>query len=457
MSKNSELERQIIAALIMRPALIDASDLISTRTFSTETYRRVFAAVAAAMENGRPEIMDEVLLAEAAGIPVADVSKITLGCYAPVPENFALWVSRFLQQRWGEQILQMSRSESEAFVKTGEIDPARLREIREAWREVEELETGTRAKKNLWEQGRTFAELQQLEIKVDWVVDQLIPERAITLIHAPGGTGKTWVGLDLARAVSTGTPFLGIPTQRRPVLYVDYEMPLALMRERTVGLNIQEGRLWNISDDPRPPRLDSDDWDIFLQAKDAVAIFDSLRSAHSKPGNDDEVAAFVMDRVKQIRQHGASPVLIHHTPRANERTSKGSTAWTDLSDHVLSLHRVQPKTFRPIEDDGVPDPNATYYFGTGEKSRYSPFHLYLRRGPTGALELAQDPSRLVLDAIHAFLVAKPGGATQTEVAKWAKEDLNITSKGTLVSLLKKGETTLWTSSISGTSRYYVAL
>jgi RecA-family ATPase len=63
-------------------------------------------------------------------------------------------------------------------------------------------------------------------------VDKLIPARAITILHSSGGLGKTWLSLAIAKAVSEGIPFLGLPTIQHPVFYFDLENPLPVFRER---------------------------------------------------------------------------------------------------------------------------------------------------------------------------------------------------------------------------------
>lgn len=422
------IARGLLGALALQPALLENSDL-RDGDFPAGPFRQVFQVIAEMWAETRPAAIDLAILLDRIG---------NNGNGAFIGSLFDEHV-RLEPEVFGGRVAALRQASAEDRAKarlTGMLqkgfDPDLADEIIGECRRP-------RAERRLSDQGHTFAEIQKLEISVNWVVDRLIPERAITLLHAPGGSGKTWAALQLARALSTGSPFLGIQTQQRPVLYVDYEMPLALMRERAIGLGLQEGRLWHLSDNPSPPRLDSDGWDIFLQAAGTVVIIDSLRSAHTEPGNDDEVAAAVMDRLKRVRDHGATPILIHHTPKANERVSKGSTAWSDLSDHVLSLHRVRPQSFKPIDEPDEPDPDATYYFGTAEKSRYAPFRLYLRRGPGGELEPADDPDKANLDALGEYVAGEGLGKCQDDLIKWVSKELNVGRRQKARDLLIKGE------------------
>ena len=44
---------------------------------------------------------------------------------------------------------------------------------------------------------------------IDWLVNRIIPSRGILLIVGATSVGKTWVGLELARAIACGDDFLG--------------------------------------------------------------------------------------------------------------------------------------------------------------------------------------------------------------------------------------------------------
>ena len=57
-----------------------------------------------------------------------------------------------------------------------------------------------------------------------WIVDGAVPENYITILGADGGTGKSFLALELMYCVATGTPFLGSEVEKSRVLYVDYEL-----------------------------------------------------------------------------------------------------------------------------------------------------------------------------------------------------------------------------------------
>lgn len=57
----------------------------------------------------------------------------------------------------------------------------------------------------------------------NFLVERLLPAAALSILQGDGGTGKTYLALELAACISTGRPFLGLPTTKRNVLYIDTE------------------------------------------------------------------------------------------------------------------------------------------------------------------------------------------------------------------------------------------
>ncbi len=57
----------------------------------------------------------------------------------------------------------------------------------------------------------------------EWLVDDLVPQKTVTLMSGDGGTGKSLLALQLAIAAVTGTAWLGRPVQAGRVIYFTAE------------------------------------------------------------------------------------------------------------------------------------------------------------------------------------------------------------------------------------------
>jgi len=300
-------------------------------------------------------------------------------------------------------------------------------------------------------------DLQELDISVTWAVENLIPCESITLISGRGGIGKTWLSIQLADAVSRGTTFMGLETREMPIVYIDFENSLPVLVERIKKIGVSEALFWHTSNESRrPPRLDDDDWALYKDMPEgSLLIFDTLRAAQSKDENDSRHMAFIMIRLKELRDLGFTIVLLHHTPKASDRIYKGSTAISDLADHVLSLYKVKKTKPEEIQED-EDDSDCYYRLGTRDKTRYEPFHIFLSFNPNKAFERAPDPDTEDLETIHQ-LISEKDRLNQSKIFELAQQELGIKSKGKLISLLRKGEGEYWKAEREGRAVYYSPL
>lgn len=302
------------------------------------------------------------------------------------------------------------------------------------------------------------SDLQVLECSIEWIVDRLIPKQSIILLHGRGGIGKTWLSLNLGDSVSKGTPFMGLATQKLPVVFVDFENSLPVLVERVRKIGIEDVLFWHNSEEVlKPPRLDRKDWELYKALPPgSLLIFDTLRASQGKDENDSRDMAFIISRLKELRDMGFTILLLHHTPKSNDKIYKGSTAILDLTDHVLSLHKVKKTNIESEIDEDEDDTNFFYRLGTKDKTRYEPFHIFIAFDPNKGFIKAEDPDEEVLQVIHEILQEK-GTLNQSQVFDVVKEELDIKRKEKLISLLRKGEGKYWASHKEKRAVYYEPL
>jgi hypothetical protein len=418
--------------LVRAPRLIDSVEL-SGPDFPAGRYRDAFEHISEIWENEHPEVIPLAVLASKLGGNGAGafVGALVDGIQTPTPGVFGAAVREMKRKALTARIL--IKIEHQA--KSGELS---LEEIRADLDEYEKLNGTTIDIKAALKSG---LELQALEVETAWAVEKLVPARSITLLHSPGGLGKTWFSLGLANAVSQGLPFLGLATNKRPVYYIDFENPLPLLIDRTRKLDIREPRFWHLSASIPPPKLDTAAHVLYRQLQTGSLIaFDTLRAAHDGDENSSQDMALVMGRFKELRELDHDIFLIHHTGKASERVYKGSTAISDLADHVLKLYRARPGTLEELPDDDEPDPDATFVLTTG-KTRFESFHMYLKFDPNaGGFTAAEDPNLDALEALASYIAGPGRGQNQTAVFEWAKsEGVGPTMRSSFLTLLSRGE------------------
>ena len=159
------------------------------------------------------------------------------------------------------------------------------------------------------------------------VVHPIIPTQGIALAYAYRGVGKTYVGLGIGYATSTGTSFLKWTAPKpRKVLYIDGEMPSAVMQERLAmivsraSVEPEPGFFRLITPDSQPkgvPNLADKRHASVLEELigDAeLIIVDNISTlVHVAHGENDEQSWMpVQAWALQQRVKGRSVLVIHH-------------------------------------------------------------------------------------------------------------------------------------------------
>lgn len=283
-------------------------------------------------------------------------------------------------------------------------------------------------------------DILSLDIQTEYLLEKLIPKGGITLLFGRGGIGKTSLSMQIAHAVAEGLPFGELQTIKMPVFFIDFENPLSILKERVEKIGKSDNLyVWHISNETQPPRLDSNDWQLYKKLPPGLLIVDTLRASHLSDENDSKPMALLMTRLKELREMGFTILLLHHTPKGNENIYKGSTALLDLIDHVLSIEGVKDFEGESIEFDK----ENLYRLGVRIKTRYEPYHIFLRFNPDiKGFEIAKDPDLEKMKDIQEILIQSQKTPNQTEFRKMIRDELDYPDREAR-RLIKKGEDIYW--------------
>lgn len=175
---------------------------------------------------------------------------------------------------------------------------------------------------------------------VSWLVNDWLPDKSITFIISPPESYKTWLLLDLAVSVATGTPFLGSfdVLQTGATLIIQQEDShtgltdrIALIMEQKLGVMPKlEGKSWEVPKMPDIPvyihpsrQLRFDDGRVLAEMekqieiiKPKVILIDPLYSTTSGVDNYMADLANKMMVLKTWRdKYGCSFVIAHHSKK----------------------------------------------------------------------------------------------------------------------------------------------
>lgn len=194
-----------------------------------------------------------------------------------------------------------------------------------------------------------------------WLVDELWGDSSVGVIGGAPKCSKTWLGLDLALSVATGTSCLGkYPVPRPgPVLIYLAEDALAVVRERVEGMARHRGLELaglEIHVITAPSlRLDRQGHrnrllETAKQLRPRLLLLDPLVRLHGVDENNAGEVAELLAYVRLLqRQLDLSVILVHHTRKnaaggvAAGQGLRGSSDLHAFGDSNLYLRRVRDR------------------------------------------------------------------------------------------------------------------
>lgn len=189
-----------------------------------------------------------------------------------------------------------------------------------------------------------------------------LPSQGLGMVYASRGIGKTHFALGVAYAVASGGQFLGWKaTEPTGVLYIDGEMPGAVMQERISAIAASNdlepvAPFMLLTPDLQPegmPRIDTTEGQAGIESILTPAIklivVDNISTLTRTKENEADGWTPVQAWALKQRAIGRSVLFIHHAGKGGQQ--RGTSRREDVLDTVISLRR-------PV--DYCPDQGAVF-------------------------------------------------------------------------------------------------
>lgn len=188
-----------------------------------------------------------------------------------------------------------------------------------------------------------------------WLVKKTLPESGVAMLVAPTTAGKTFLALDLARAVAEGVDWFGEKTQKGSAILLATE-GWAEVSPRFEALNV-DGRLPITAFDAeglgQPGALQQLAVDIVEEAASLellhgaplrLIILDTLsQSGLLADENDNAKASAMVSALKKLSKATGALVLVVHHPAKAGKGVRGAGALTADLDAVIEISQEGPR------------------------------------------------------------------------------------------------------------------
>ena len=264
----------------------------------------------------------------------------------------------------------------------------------------------------------------------EWIAENMIIHKGLHFIAAASGSGKSWLGIDLAIACATGRPWCHfIETTRTKVLYINEEIEtrkfwgrFCMMHPTDIpDLHIIQKKNTKVD---KPFHMNT----LVNYVKNhqiGLVVVDTFVRIHSMDENDNGAVAKLYDRFQELIDAGAAVVILHHNKKLapgsaiTQDTMRGASDLAAQADMVLSInHDIEATTYdvrtvkhRHIgEDDWV---HFVYRLNTE-----TPGQISIQQVTTAGSETE------MLDRVTQYITDNPG-KTKSGICDGLKKNRNL--------------------------------
>jgi hypothetical protein len=407
---NPDLERYVLGAILTGdPDSENIWNTLEAGAFSIEKHRVIFRRMRALHHRGEP--VDRITLATElhthGELQAVDGLSylVSLDDGLPRPAHCCRYVEIICELALRRRVIEAS---DVLIHSMGDLAMRPETLLREHSERIEAISDGTNNSK-----AATRGDVWTYEASLSYVVEDLILANAITMLTAESGAGKSMWLLALAASVAQGLPFAGLRTEQRSVIYLDREMPLALVKQRLhdMGIGPLYPRLrvmggWEKTEAPGPASRE-----LLALAHDeqALFIFDPLIRFANCDENDAAQVRAHMQLYRPLCEAGGSVILSHHKSEKSEAQYRGSSDHKGAIDAGWLLTR---------ENESLTDDLRSIVL-TALKTRTGATPTLKFRFEDGLFHTLDKPRRPAVDVI-VEIVAAFAGAMQKDLISHGK-------------------------------------
>jgi archaellum biogenesis ATPase FlaH len=412
--QNLTAESWLLGALLVNPKLFPQADEVQPHYFTLERHRRIFQRMkdlrargegidytTVYLEMQQHKEADSDLLSYLVELPAqVPGGEFDIGFYVRKVRDVAIQRSMFfnahklmLQAAHPMDELQLILSDSQ-----GEL--AKLIEIHQ---------NGSRPVSRL----ERLPSVWKAEVQMNFIIEGLLLEGALTMLSGQAGDGKSTLSLAIAGAVAQGKPFLGRVVKQRPVLYLDRENPVYVVKDRLLRLRIPEIpalKIWGMWwEDNEPPGPDDPEIVEFARQRPLIVIDSLIAFARCDENSSQEMRRH-MELYKRLCYLGASVLFIHHASDKAETLYRGSSDIKAVIDAALHLSRA----------DGSGSADALGLLELEEfKTRGMIGGRVRMEFRDGGFHTLEEPRKTTLETLKELVKLYPG-ATKSDLVGFAK-------------------------------------
>lgn len=231
---------------------------------------------------------------------------------------------------------------------------------------------------------QSFIDFMQDQKKIDYVVPGFFAENTINIIAGLQESRKSWVLLDLAIAIASGTDWLSkFPTKQRRVMIIDQERPKLEMQRRFKALMSAKslkqedlnsfifpkvGTTFRVNLDRSFEHLCR----IIEEDRPEVLLVDSLKTFQTVNITDNQSMQLVFERIKEIRtKYNLTIVILHHENKgAYVRAREGAEITAENIAGAAVINEVPEGLFVVVNQDA--DSSLMYHVKNSYGTKLAP-------------------------------------------------------------------------------------